>query len=183
MCIIFNSHYIYKIMLKSKTKKSSRRKRRDKTRSRAKGGMHRRFASHTAKTVLGKVFGETWPDRFSKGKDMIDAGLKGAANAAKNGEPRTPSSASNKSFAFDSPRFRISHIESPVAIIPLRVDENYKTPKKPQSHASSEPILLPNRLKHVETDDQRALRLGVSFAPTFQHPNEIVKQLFQDDTI
>lgn len=159
-------------MLKSKTKKGSRRKRRDKTRSRAKGGMYRRLP--TAKTVLGKVFGETWPERLDKLNQMKDAGLKGAANAAKKGEPRTPSSASNKSFAFDSPRFHMSHIKSP-----HRVDENYKTPKKTQSHASSEP-LLPKRSKYVETDDQRARRLGVSVAPTVEHPVPIVTKLFHE---
>jgi len=139
--------------------------------------MFRQSASKAAKTVLGKVFGETWPDRFSKGKDMIDAGLKGAADAAKKG-PRTPSSASSKSFAFDSPRYRISHIESPT---PPLFDENYKTPTKTQPHETSEPILLPNRLKHVETESQRARRLGVSVAPTVEHPVPIVAKLFDED--
>ena len=79
-------------MSKTMTKKGSRGKRRCNTkrgRRCAKGGVYRRAVSQTAKNVLGKVFGETWPDRLSKGKDMVDAGLKGIADAAKNGGPRT----------------------------------------------------------------------------------------------
>ena len=162
------------------TNTKSKSKKVKKVKKVKKGGMFRQSASKAAKTVFGKVFGETWPDRLSKGKDMIDAGLKGAADAAKKKGSRAPSSASSKSFAVDSPRSHISYIESPVkptARPPF--DELYRTPKK--STSTREPILLQTRLKNDETADQRARRLGLSVAPTLQHPIPIVAKLFHDE--
>lgn len=169
--------------MKTMTKKNNRRTRRCNTkrrRSRAKGGMHR-AAFRQGRHVLKSVFGESWPERIDKLNQMKDAALKGAADAAKKKKHRTPAySAARNSFAFDSPHFRIT--ETPAATTPPRVDEMYNTPKKTQTDAASEPILLP-RLKHVENEHQRAHRLGLSVAPTLQHPNPIVAKLFHDDTI
>ena len=162
---------------KAKTKKAKTNKANTKKAN--KGGMFRQSASKAAKEVFGKVFGETWPERIDRLNQMKDAVLKGTANAAKKGA-KNLSSSSPKSFS--SPSSNMRFVGKPNDHKHKHNDDenpNYKTPTK--STSTREPILLSNRLKNDETVEQRARRLGLSVAPTLQHPIPIVAKLFDDD--
>jgi hypothetical protein len=138
--------------------------------------MHR-AASATGRRIASKVFGETWPERLDKLKDGINAGLEGAANAAKKGAHRTPHSARSQ-FAVDSP-LRISSVDTPPTIRTLD-HKNYATPKKPSPQTPSDAPSLPNRSRVNKSLDDELMRLSSMVAPTSQQPVPIVKTLFPE---
>jgi hypothetical protein len=139
---------------------------RQQRRTCKKGGMFR-----MAGKVVGEVIGKKGPDRVDKAWQV----------AQKVKEGLTPKSITKFNYA-ESPR-SFASVLSPFRDEMHRHsfhdraynDAIHKTPTRPITN--DEPPKL-GRVRHRETDEERRRRLGLSVAPTSNHPDNIVKTLF-----
>ena len=156
----------------------TRRARCNARRSFKKGGMFRRAVSATGR-VVNKVMGEGL-DKLDKYKQIADAIEKGVT------QTQTPEKF--KQVAALS-RFSASPSSMSSSMSPLRLvsethrrkfhdaNDDFKTPNKSKP-VNEAPPNLGTRVRHRETPEERARRLGFSVAPTINDATSVVGELF-----
>lgn len=165
---------------KMKTKRTTksfctRRAHRNARRSFKKGGMFRRAVSATGR-VVNKVMGEGL-DKLDKYKQIADAIEKGVAQTPEKFKQvaalsrqfsASPSSMSPLRLMSETPRRKFHH-----------TNDDFKTPNKSKPVNDNEaPPNLGTRVRHRETPEERARRLGFSVAPTINDATSVVGELF-----
>lgn len=165
---------------KTKTKRTTksfctRRAHCNARRSFKKGGMFRRAASATGR-VVNKVMGEGL-DKLDKYKQIIDAIERGVTQsqtpekfkqvaALSRQFSASPSSMSPLRLVSETPRRKFHH-----------ANDDFKTPNK-SNPVNEAPPNLGTRVRHRETPEERARRLGFSVAPTINDATSVVGELF-----
>lgn len=158
---------------KPRTMKLKKTRAQSNASRRKKGGMWRFAVKRGAKKVLEEMIGKNPVEKIDKAKQVADAVQKGLTTQSQSTSvtPKTPRTFSTPNRIM---RMHIDDITNPNSIYPIENPNLYKTPVKGNPHND-------NNVNPTKFSRHQSILTPLSYAPTLNDPNLVVKTLFSDE--